>query len=120
MRADGLSDANRRRTCEAGSSDPFVTRNDLVPNDSCDEFPFAGTFEGGTDGALCADIMPLFENGQWVLYEARQDKPVTFTEPCIRAHVSLSANSSAGGVYGSLVKTARILDTEKFYVDVVS
>ncbi|MBQ0825278.1 hypothetical protein [Streptomyces tagetis] len=119
-RADGLNDANRARTCGAQSSDPFALLPQYVPDDSCDEFPFAGSFEGGTDGALCADILPLFQNGQWMLYEARTDKPVTFNEPCVRAHVALPANQSAGGKYGAFVKSQRVLDTEKYNVNVVA
>ncbi|GAB3003288.1 hypothetical protein GCM10023080_081290 [Streptomyces pseudoechinosporeus] len=119
-RADGLSDANRARTCGSQSSDPFVPMPDYVPNDSCDEFPFAGSFEGGTDGAQCADILPLYENGQWMIYEARADKPVTYNEPCVRGHVALDANESAGGKYGSLVKNQRILDTEKYNVNIIA
>ncbi|MGW3660635.1 hypothetical protein ACWD6R_35525 [Streptomyces sp. NPDC005151] len=119
-RADGLNDANRARTCGSQSSDPFVLLPQYVPNDSCDEFPFAGSFEGGTDGALCADIVPLFQNGQWMIYEARTDKPVTFNEPCIRGHVALEANQSAGGKYGAFVKNQRILDTEKYNVNIIA
>lgn len=119
-RADGLSAANRARTCGSQSSDPFVPMPDYVPNDSCDEFPFAGSFEGGTDGAQCADILPLYENGQWMIYEARADKPVTYTEPCVRGHVALDANESAGGKYGAFVKNQRVLDTEKYNVNIVA
>ncbi|MDW4901327.1 hypothetical protein RB625_23220 [Streptomyces californicus] len=119
-RADGLSVANRERTCGAKSSDPFLPMPDYVPNDSCDEFPFAGSLEGGTNGALCADILPLYENGQWMIYEARTDKPVTYTEPCVRGHVALDANESAGGKYGAFVKSQRILDIEKYNVNIVA
>ncbi|GCD35622.1 hypothetical protein OEIGOIKO_03368 [Streptomyces chrestomyceticus JCM 4735] len=119
-RADGLGDANRKRTCGEKSSDPFVPIPTTVPDDSCDEFPFAGSFEGGTDGALCADIVPLYENGQWKIYEARKDKPVTYKEPCVRGHVALGANKSAGGKYGSFVKQQRIIDTEKYNVSVIA
>ncbi|MEW1867852.1 hypothetical protein AB0420_06620 [Streptomyces caelestis] len=118
-RADGLNTANRKRTCEEGSSDPFVHMYDEVPGDTCDEFPFAGSLEGGTNGALCADIIPRYEDGAWWIYPARTDKPFTYEEPCVRAHVSGEANSSAGGKYGALVKSARILDIEKYNVSVI-
>lgn len=36
----------RRRTCEDQSSVPFIRKPDLVLDDSCDEFPFASTWEG--------------------------------------------------------------------------
>ncbi|WP_425506468.1 NucA/NucB deoxyribonuclease domain-containing protein [Streptomyces rectiverticillatus] len=29
-----------------------------MPDDSCDEFPFAQSKEGGNIGALCVDILP--------------------------------------------------------------
>lgn len=92
-RAEGLSESNRKRTCEEGSSDPFVYMYNEIPTDSCDEFPFAGSFEGGTDGAQCADIIPRYEDGEWWIYAARADKPVTYDEPCVRAHVALEANT---------------------------
>ncbi|MGD9486047.1 hypothetical protein WDH52_22845 [Streptomyces sp. TRM70308] len=115
-----VASANRERTCGSQSSDPFVPMPDYVPNDSCDEFPFAGSYEGGTDGAQCADILPQYENGQWMIYEARADKPVTYSEPCVRGHVALDANQSAGGKYGAFAKSERVLDTEKFNVHIVA
>ncbi|WP_456154362.1 NucA/NucB deoxyribonuclease domain-containing protein [Streptomyces lydicus] len=36
-----------------------------VPDGSCDEYPFAGSYQGGTNGGLCADVVPLLENGVW-------------------------------------------------------
>ncbi|MFB7294216.1 hypothetical protein [Actinacidiphila glaucinigra] len=56
----------------------------------------------------------MFQNGQWMRYETRTDKPVTFNGPCVRAHVALPANQSAGGKYGAFVKSQRVLDTEKY------
>lgn len=50
---------------------------------------------------------------------SRADKPITYDEPCVRAHVALDANQSAGGKYGALVKSARIPDAEKHNVSVV-
>lgn len=80
-----------------GSADPFVYMFDAVPNDSCDEFPFARSYEGGTNGGLRADILPLYVDGEWEMFQARADKPVTFTEPCVRSHVDLDDNTNAGG-----------------------
>ncbi|WP_144385121.1 hypothetical protein [Streptomyces sp. SAJ15] len=50
---EGAAKANRYRTCEEGTSIPFYPQDD-IQDDSCDEYPFAGTFEGGTDGGQCA------------------------------------------------------------------
>ncbi|MGF1344518.1 NucA/NucB deoxyribonuclease domain-containing protein [Streptomyces flavovirens] len=75
----------RRHTCGDLSSVPFVRKFGIVPTDTCDEFPFASTQEGGTDGDRCAEIVPLLEDGEWKMYEADPARPVTRTEPCVRA-----------------------------------
>lgn len=112
-RGEGLSSTNRARTCES-KIDPFVRRPDINAEDECDEFPFAGTYEGGTEGALCADVIPVLQNGKWVITQARANKPLTGQEPCVRANMSAEANGSAGGKLGSFFRNYRILDTEKF------
>jgi hypothetical protein len=103
---------NRRNTCNS----TFVPLPDKVVNDSCDEYPFAATYEGGTNGGLCADIVPLFEDGQWTIYEADPDKPVTFLEPCARGHVPQDENLAAGGALGRFAQYERVLDLEKYSV----
>ncbi|MEU4896155.1 hypothetical protein AB0B12_25905 [Streptomyces sp. NPDC044780] len=108
------AEANRRATCEDGTFSPLPS--DIVADDSCDEYPFAGTYEGGTAGGLCADIAPILENGQWEVYQANPNKPVTLNEPCVRGHVPSGENKAAGGKLGSFVQTDRVLETEKFNV----
>lgn len=108
-----MAGANRAKTCET-TLDPFVRRPDINPDDECDEFPFAGTLEGGSEGAQCADVIPVLQNGTWVITQARANKPLTGHEPCVRANMSAEANRSAGGKLGSFWKNNRILDTEKF------
>ncbi|WP_335941462.1 hypothetical protein [Streptomyces sp. PTD5-9] len=112
-RGEGLASTNRAKTCES-TIDPFVRRPDINVNDQCDEFPFAGTYEGGTEGALCADVIPVLQNGKWLITQARANKPLTGQEPCVRANMSAEANGSAGGKLGSFFKDYRILDAEKF------
>ncbi|MDT0547674.1 NucA/NucB deoxyribonuclease domain-containing protein [Streptomyces lonegramiae] len=111
---EAAADRNRNRTCEGGSSIPFYPQDD-IEDDSCDEYPFAGTFEGGTDGGLCAEILPKFELGVWKIYYFAGRQP-TGNEPCVRGHVPLAENESAGGKYGNFVRAERVLDTEKFTV----
>ncbi|GAB2744522.1 NucA/NucB deoxyribonuclease domain-containing protein [Streptomyces bullii] len=91
-----------------------------MQDDSCDEFPFARTYEGGTDGALCADVVPKQVGDQWLVFEADPTKPVTFTESCARGHVPLTDNKAAGGKLGSFPQTDRVLDTEKYDVTVTA
>lgn len=72
--------------------------------------------EGGTPGGLCADIAALFENGQWQIYQANPNKPVTLQEPCVRGHVPELENTGAGGELGRFVQAQRVLDLEKYSV----
>lgn len=108
-------DERRKYTCDYKSSVPFVKRDG---DDSCDEFPFASTWEGGTDGGKCAEIVPLFEGGQWNYYEADPNRPVTEKEPCVRGHVPLKVNSRAGTEYSNLIQSQRLVDKDPFYVQV--
>jgi len=115
---DSAAEANRARTCEDGTFVPLP--DDVIPDDSCDEFPFAKTYEGGTPGGLCADIAPILEDGQWTVYEANPDKPVTGTEKCVRGHVTLIDNTNAGGALGRFTTAVRLLDLDKYTVTVVA
>ena len=112
-----IAASNRRATCET-PLDPFIPFDDtVVVDDSCDEYPFAATQQGGTTGSFCADIVALQEDdGLWYFYEARADKPVTFNEPCVRGHVPLGENEAAGGKVGSLPQSERVIDNEAYTV----
>jgi hypothetical protein len=112
-------DARRERTCGNSSSVSFVKKPaDIVEDDSCDEFPFASTWQGGTDGGLCAEIVPLFEDGEWNIYEADPARPVTYTEPCVRGHVPNPVNKLAGTAYSNLIQNQRLIDKDPFHVSV--
>ncbi|MBZ6107380.1 hypothetical protein ACF1HU_33120 [Streptomyces olivaceus] len=110
-------EARRMKTCGTQSSLPFVRKpDDIVPDDSCDEFPFASTEQGGNDGGLCAEIVPLLENGVWNIYEADPARPVTYTEPCVRGHVPREVNQLAGTAYSNLIQNQRIIEKDPFYL----
>lgn len=112
---------HREQTCGSRSSDPFQPFPDtVVYKDSCDEFPFARTYEGGTNGALCADILPKKVGDQWFVSPANPAKPWTFSEPCARGHVPQPENSAAGGKLGSFPNTDRVLDAEKYNVTITA
>ncbi|GHA73942.1 hypothetical protein GCM10010345_90800 [Streptomyces canarius] len=112
--------ANRTNTCGTGASRSFTPLPATVPDDSCDEYPFAGSYQGGSNGALCADIIPLLQNGVWNFYQDPNAPAVTFNEPCVRGHVPSTQNSAAGGKLGSNNQTERVLDLEKFDVVVTA
>ncbi|WP_141714017.1 hypothetical protein [Micromonospora inyonensis] len=46
---------------------------------------------------MCADIVPLLQNGVWDFYQANDAKPVTFNGPCFRGHVPELHDEAAGG-----------------------
>ncbi|MFD7101906.1 NucA/NucB deoxyribonuclease domain-containing protein [Streptomyces celluloflavus] len=119
MSDETIARSNRRKVCDQ-LPDPFERFDDIVPNDSCDEYPFASTYESGasTINSNCADIVPLLEHGKWVIYEARKDKPVTGEEPCVRGHVTLDMNKKAGGALGNFVQSERILDSDRYKVSI--
>lgn len=60
-----------------------------MPEDSCDEYPYASTYEGGTSGKVTV------------------------------AHVSATDNSNGGNKLISFYKNNRILDGDSFFVQVV-
>ncbi|MGW0538332.1 NucA/NucB deoxyribonuclease domain-containing protein [Streptomyces sp. NPDC003032] len=107
------ADANRAATCT-----PFTN---LYPEqrfaDSCDEFPPASTKEGGQNGDLCAELTPQVVNGAWSAPATWPDRPTSGTETCLRLHISQRANSSAGGVLGSLRKYERLVDGDPFRIE---
>ncbi|WP_147312424.1 NucA/NucB deoxyribonuclease domain-containing protein [Thermomonospora umbrina] len=116
LASDSAATRNRRLTCEDLSSIPFVPFAD-IPEDSCDEYPFAHTYQGGTDGGRCAEIIPKFEDGEWWIYVIIGREPTGY-EPCVRGHVPLTQNKAAGGKYGNFVQNERVLDLEKFTVTI--
>jgi hypothetical protein len=92
-----------------------VRRADLVPNDSCDEYPYAATYQGGTNGGLCADIFPILEeDNTWQMYQDPAAPTVTFNEPCVRGHVPNDKNSEVGLALSALSRGQRVIDLEKY------
>ncbi|MEU0024500.1 hypothetical protein [Streptomyces sp. NPDC006335] len=107
------ANANRAATCT-----PFTNLYPGVTGkDSCDEFPPASTSEGGQDGTLCAELTPQVVNGLWSAPATWPTRPETGNETCLRLHISQRANSSAGGVLGSLRKYQRLVDGDPFRIE---
>ncbi|MEU6351976.1 hypothetical protein ABZ896_21965 [Streptomyces sp. NPDC047072] len=107
------ANSNRTATCT-----PFTNLYPGVTGkDSCDEFPPASTKEGGQDGTLCAELTPQVVNGVWSAPATFDDRPATGNETCLRLHISQRANSSAGGVLGSLRKYERLVEGDPFRIE---
>ncbi|WP_249375563.1 hypothetical protein [Streptomyces sp. I05A-00742] len=112
--------AKKRRalTCDR-APDPFISGATGVPNDSCDEYPFARSWQGGNPGTQCVDITPRQIGGVWDIAGVTVDRGTPPDAPCVRAHVDLKDNEEAGGEFGRAVKSDRIIDSEAFIVVIV-
>ncbi|MER6190195.1 hypothetical protein [Streptomyces cyaneofuscatus] len=116
---------NRQAICGTGK----FTADPAVEQDSCDEFPFAGTYESGalngvTHGNECAQVTSVRKNSTGDLpFDWQTVTPigtVSGNEKCVRGHVPGPLNSDAGGAYGNFVQTARLADNDKFWLRVTS
>ncbi|ANZ13894.1 hypothetical protein SNOUR_02870 [Streptomyces noursei ATCC 11455] len=103
----------RRQSCTA-APDPFK-KDPSVPDDSCEEFPFASSVQGGTNGSECTEIIPRKTGGVWHVDVVRASPHGDFS-PCIRAHVPKPENTGAGGELGRAVVADRILEMEWYEV----
>ncbi|MCY0923798.1 hypothetical protein OS965_37660 [Streptomyces sp. H27-G5] len=112
---DPNAKGRRALTCDRGPY-KFPRGATGIPNDSCDEYPFAKSVQGGNDGALCIDITPREVNGVWDVANVQVDRGTPPNAPCIRAHVDDKDNSAAGSEFGSAVTSDRIMEGEEFEV----
>lgn len=127
---------NRTTICGASVFTPDPALNTaLAPyndQDSCDEFPFAATYQSGaqtgvTSGTACAQLTavqtgtsnnPANEAADWAAVT-----PIgtpALTEKCVRGHIPLSLNKQVGGAYGRFVRTNRLLNRGAFWVAVTA
>ncbi|MFI6933967.1 DNA/RNA non-specific endonuclease [Streptomyces sp. NPDC050287] len=105
------------RTCGGAGSEPFQNLTELVPDDSCGEFPFAQTREGGADGAQCAEVIPNFGNGGWDTYLLGNSLDLDPAAPCVRAHVPQADKQFADGKLSEGFQNQRVIDAEQFKVE---
>lgn len=119
--------ANRNTICPSAAT--RFPRDPAIPDDSCDEFPFAGTYESGAlngvdDGANCAQVTAINTANTGLLSaDWATITPVgsySSSAACVRGHIPASLNSDAGGAYGNFVKAARLADDDPFWLSVVS
>ncbi|MEV4436007.1 hypothetical protein [Streptomyces sp. NPDC049585] len=105
----------RRRTC-TNLPYPFPADPLLVPRDSCDEFPFARSFEGGKPNNLCVDILPKEVGGVWDVANVRVMRGDPDTAACVRSHVTEEDNEAAGVELAKATRSARIINGEPYFV----
>ncbi len=117
--------ANRRVICNSS----FVSGSTGVANDSCDEFPFAATYESGalnsvTSGAQCAQVTAVRTAttgsvaAQWANIGIIGTP--TGSEKCVRGHIPLSLNSDTGGALGRFTVAQRLIYNDPYWVEVTS
>ncbi|MGW7568465.1 DNA/RNA non-specific endonuclease [Streptomyces tendae] len=111
---DGIADRTSR-TCGSGGSQPFQARTDLVADDSCGEFPFAATHEGGTDGARCAEVVPNWSSGGWDVYPMNGDDG---GRPCARVHASAASVQAADTQLFEGFASQRVVEADEFKVEI--
>ncbi|MEV8475834.1 hypothetical protein [Streptomyces sp. NPDC051173] len=114
---DGPTTTQKRYQSCYAAPNPFKPILVTAEPDSCDEFPFAASSQGGTNGNLCAEIHPWFNSAtfQWEVDKLRY---LGRAQKCVRSHVPKDQNEAAGGEYGRAVQSERILDHEWFTVTV--
>ncbi|WP_438289800.1 NucA/NucB deoxyribonuclease domain-containing protein [Streptomyces sp. HUAS TT7] len=110
---------NRSRDLTCNRAPDRFVKDPSVPDDSCDEFPFAATQEGGKAGTQCVDILPQQVGGVWDVSNVKvlRNGNVKTNAPCVRGHVTNKDNVDAGSKeFGAAVRSDRILDGEAFQV----
>jgi hypothetical protein len=134
-------DGNRRIICKTDwTADAVMTAALQVAfndKDTCDEFPFAGTYEAPgnppatiASGAQCAQLTAVQlvqptgadEAVDWPTVEPLGSS--TGSEPCVRGHIPGNLNSSVGGSYGRFSQPdppgVRLIDGDPFWVSVTA
>ncbi|MFI2435912.1 DNA/RNA non-specific endonuclease [Streptomyces sp. NPDC018693] len=107
-------DSRVNSTCGSGSSEPFADASDLIPTDTCAQFPFAETKEGGRDGAECAELIPYHGNGGWVIHEVNGGSSLDTSQRCVRAHVAAADKQFADNQLADGFAGQRVIDADQF------
>lgn len=136
---------NREIICETDwTPDAAITaalapynNGDKPETDSCDEYPFASTYESGamvedvngntkpyvTTGANCAQFTAVQtgtsgtnEAADW--FSTEELATPTGSEPCIRSHNPKQLNTNVGSAYSGLISSNRLVNKDPFWVSV--
>lgn len=104
--------------------------------DTCDEFPFAASYESGsmeedvngdpkpyvTSGAYCAQVIAEKTASTGDLAtdfpKVRTLVAPTGLEPCVRGHIPYSLNTGVGSTYQVTIRASRLISQDPFWVDV--
>lgn len=113
-----LADVNQARRNRDAMCDGFV-EDPQVASDSCDEFPFASSYQNGNMLGLspsqCAEVFPIWV-GAPNYWEFVVSEGYSTSQRCGIGHVTLSHNQSTGGAYGAFIRNNRVLDGDPFWM----
>lgn len=119
---DAQQRSNRNTVCGRGWSPDLLT----VPTDSCDEFPFAASREGGSmPGPECAELKPHVNllSLPWEVRTGPDGQPIADVvqapapnTTCARVHVPLTQNTYVGGALGRFASAQRLVDNDPYWV----
>lgn len=134
-----LQRKNRRVICGNFVRNGAITAA-LAPykdRDTCDEFPFASTYESGamttdvngnakphvTNGNSCAQVTAVQtgtsgrnEAADW--FTTQVNSVPSDAVPCVRGHVPGKLNSGVGNSYRALISTDRLINKDAFWLTV--
>ncbi|MFE6102791.1 hypothetical protein ACFVQ4_22850 [Streptomyces laurentii] len=95
----------------------FQVLTDLVDNDTCGEFPFAETKEGGTSGDQCVEMISNLGNREWDAYVLGNAKELDRSRPCVQAHVPAADKQFADAQLTEGFADQRVIDADRFEVE---
>jgi hypothetical protein len=129
---------NRAVICErkwVANPNPWKAGNPPVTiKDSCDEYPFAGTYESGAmppghgvpNGAACAQVTAVKtsdtgNNPAKLWNDVNVIGTFSAHDKCVRGHIPLKLNTDLGrDGYLALINSDRLMDQDPFWVKVTS
>jgi hypothetical protein len=110
---------NRSIICPSSGPQKFPLSG---PDDSCDEFTFAASYQSGAmRGVTAPNTQCDAITSHWHRNTGSWTETVWFYQPsniCVRAHVPKRDNSAVGGKFGSMVVKFHILDGDAFWISV--
>ncbi|HEV2372252.1 MAG TPA: hypothetical protein VGS19_08790 [Streptosporangiaceae bacterium] len=121
---------NRKIICDSTfTSLGTAIGGDDGSKDSCDEFPFAASYQSGalngvTSGSQCAQVEAVeiaIPTGDLATdwSSVQPTAPFTGSEACVRGHVPLKLNQAVGCKYAGFIKSVRLLDRDQFWLAVI-
>ncbi|WP_206319953.1 hypothetical protein [Streptomyces zingiberis] len=115
---------NRNAICGTNK----FTEDPNVQEDTCDEFPFAATYEsaalnGVSHGKDCAQVTAVRAG---TTGDLPRDWPtvtpigtITGTEKCVRGHIPSKLNTDLGGqAYSTFIKSQLLADGDGFWLSI--